>query len=327
MAFTPLDLPIQEMLQTDFITDLAIIHNSNVLLLKDKLEDVVNNFEIDTNGITIGTGNPINSISSQDVIIQDGGFIFQTGVPNQIIARLSKNASDESVFNVDRLTVDNDVSADSITINDITVNNSISVDGPAVYTNSLQYNSSLIESKEMVSVTLLKVADTAVGTITLTNTSKTNIYVTLEAETAALGQVWDGFDYTNTLTDIILNIDFDVSSPPVPNTTFIIHIVDIVENSASVSLIGYTNGIGPGAPPIQIAAGTNQATASPILLHHGPTGLTGEGQKLAINHNTNAMFKSQAILKYGHNASFNYIIDQDTNDRLIITSAIGLEIY
>jgi hypothetical protein len=326
MAFTPLDLPIQEMLQTDFITDLATIHNSNVLLLKDKLEDIVNNFEIDTNGITIGTGNPISNISSQDVIIQDGGFVFQTGIPNQIIAKLNKNGSDESVLNVDHLTVDIDIATDSLNVNDITVNNSMTIGGPATYIESLQYNSSLVTSKENVAVTLLKVLDTAVGTITLTNTSKTNIYVTLEAETAALGQVWNGSSFTGTLTDIILSIDFDASNPPAANTIFTIHIVDVIENSASVSLItnNAINSHTPAPPPVQIAAGTNQATTLPIIMHHD---LVTEGQKLAINHGASAMFQSQAILKYGHNASFNYIIDQDTNDRLIITSAIGLEIY
>ena len=34
MPFSPVDVPIQEMLQSDFIVDLAQIHNTNVLLLK-----------------------------------------------------------------------------------------------------------------------------------------------------------------------------------------------------------------------------------------------------------------------------------------------------
>jgi len=334
MAFTPLDLPIQEMLQTDFITDLAQIHNSNVLLLKDKLEDVVNNFEFDVNGITIGTGNPINSISSQDIIIQNGGFIFQTGTPNQIISRLSKNGSDESVLNVDHLTVDNDISVDEVTVNNITVNSSMTINGPAVYTDSLQYDSAIVESKEAISVTLKNSTaapylNMAIGTITITDTSKRNIYVKLEAETAiGVDQVWTGTTWYNALiSDIKLIVDFDATNPPAPNTTFTIHIVDVIENSGQASIL---NTVNTDQIPVAITAGTNQQGANTILMHHG-SGLVIQGQKLAVNYTSTvgseAMFKSQALLKYGANATFNYIIDQDTADRLIITSAMGIEIY
>ena len=127
MAFSPVDLPIQEMLQSNFIVDLAQIHNSNVLLLKDKLEDVINTFEIDINTISIGTDNPINNIKTQNVIFQDGGWILQTGIPNQIIAQLSKNGSDQSVLGVDILNIDSTISADSITTNSLTLNDSLDV--------------------------------------------------------------------------------------------------------------------------------------------------------------------------------------------------------
>ncbi len=324
MAFTPVNLPIQEMLQSDFIVDLAQIHNSNVLLLKDKLEDVINNFEFDTNTISIGTDNPINSIRTQDIVIQDGGFIFQTGVPNQIIARLFKNGSDESVLNVDNITVDSGIDADNITINDITINNSATFAGPVVANGSFDYEGSLIESKESVSVLVEKVANTAVGTITLSNTSRKNIYVTLTAETTVgPTRVWDGSAFVGTLTDIILNIDFDATNPPAENTSFTIHIVDVVENSGSVSIVSNINAVGT-PPPVQIATGVNQSTTGTIIMHHD---LVAEGQKLAVNHQTNAMFQSQALLRYGHNATFNYIIDNNSNDRLLITSMVGLEIY
>jgi len=324
MAFTPINLPIQEILQTDFIVDIAQIHNSNVLLLKDKLEDIINNFEFDTNTISIGTDNPINSIRTTDIVIQDGGFIFQTGVPNQIIARLSKNGSNESVLNVDILNIDSSISANSMTLNDITVNNSSSFAGPVEITNTLKYDESLVESKESVAVLVEKVASTAVGTIVLTNTSKRNIYVTLQAETnVGPTRVWDGAAFVGTLTDIILKIDFDATNPPAENTSFTIHIVDVVENSGNISIIPNINAAGT-PPPVSIAAGVNQNTAGTIIMHHD---LVAEGQKLAVNYNINAMFQSQALLKYGHNATFNYIIDNVSNDRLLITSAVGLEIY
>ena len=324
MAFTPVNLPIQEMLQSDFIVDLAQIHNSNVLLLKDKLEDIINNFEFDTNTISIGIDNPINSIRTQDIIIQDGGFIFQTGIPNQIIARLSKNGSDESVLNVDNLTVDLGISSDAINVNDITVNNSAAILGSISVTGSLDYDGSIVESKESVSVLVEKVGNTAVGTITLSNASNKNIYVTLEAETTVgPTRVWDGAAFVGTLTDIILNIDFDSNNPPSENTSFTIYIVDVIENSGSTSIISNINGEAT-PPPVQIAAGVNQSTTGTIIMHHD---LAAEGQKLAVNHQVGSMFQTQALLRYGHNATFNYIIDNTSNDRLLITSMVGLEIY
>ena len=170
MAFTPVNLPIQEILQTDFIVDIAQIHNSNVLLLKDKLEDIINNFEIDSTSLSIGTDNPINKLNTTDIVIQDGGLIFQTGIPNQIIARLSKNVSSESVLNIDNLTVDNSVSTNILTANTIDVSGVANFSGLSTFTDSLKYESSLIESKENVTVLVEKIGFDAIGTLTLTNT-------------------------------------------------------------------------------------------------------------------------------------------------------------
>jgi hypothetical protein len=321
MAFTPIDIPIQEILQTDFVVDIAQIHNSNVLLLKDKLEDLINNFEIDTTTISIGSDNPINSLRTTDIIIQDGGFILQTGIPNQIISRLSKNGSDESVLNVDHLTVDLDIQADSMTVNDIIIANSTSLNGATTIVNSLQYNESIIESKESVSVTMTKESsgpynNMATGTLTLTNTSKKNIYVTLEAETAVgATQVWTGAGFNGTITAFPLIVDFDAVNPPAANTTFTIHIVDVIENSGSVSIITQVN---TNNTNVNIDAGTNQSTANPILLQYD---LATAGDLLGVNTTTDE-FK-----QYGQNVTFNYIIDNVLNDRLMITSKEGLTIY
>ncbi len=136
MAFSPVDIPIQEMLQSDFIVDLAQIHNSNVLLLKDKVEDLINTFEMDINTASIGVDNPINNLKSQNIVLQDGGFILQTGVPNQIIARLSVNGSSESVLNVDNITIDSTLDSNSSTTNPLTVNTSLSVTGRSEFSGS-----------------------------------------------------------------------------------------------------------------------------------------------------------------------------------------------
>jgi hypothetical protein len=322
MAFTPVDLPIQEMLQTDFITDLASIHNSNVLLLKDKLEDIINNFEIDSNTISIGTDNPVNSIKSQDIIIQDGGFIFQTGIPNQIIARLSKNGSDESVLNIDNLTVDVSADLNEISINDATVNNTLTVTESSTFNGPTSLNSQIIESKETVTAQVTRdgsTASTATGVINLTNTSKRNIYVTLEMETDAIvaDQVFQtSGSFVSGINEFLLSLDFDVNNPPAQNTSFTIYIVDVVRKDTGASILTEFNSI----PSVKftIEAGTNQSTSSPIITHHD---LASTSQRLGWD------FGSLGDLRaYGVNATFNYIVDADTNDRLIINSTVGLDI-
>ena len=66
MAFTPVSIPIQEILLSDFVTDIASISNTNDLLLKDKIEDLINVLEIDLNTISIDTSN--KDTSNKDVM-------------------------------------------------------------------------------------------------------------------------------------------------------------------------------------------------------------------------------------------------------------------
>ena len=323
MAFSTVDIPIQEMLQSDFIVDLAQIHNTNVLLLKDKLEDLMNTFEIDINTISIGIDNPINTLKAQNVVFQDGGWHLQTGIPNQIIAKLEKNGSNQSVLNVDILNVDISISADAVTVNDLTINDSLQIDGPAEFTNNLSYTGQLSESKEAVSVTVnFDGVDTAEGRLTLTSTSKTNIYVKLSAQTAVgATQVWDGSSFAAGLANIILYIDFDATNPPAPNTSFKIYIVDVIENSGSTSLATNVN---TASIETSISAGLNLSTGSTQILLHSD--LDTAGFKLGINP-ASADPLSSALSKYGSNATFNYIVDEDGNDRILITSAFGMEIF
>jgi hypothetical protein len=71
MAFSPISLPIQEILLSNFVVDIATISNANDLILKDKVEDLINNLEIDLNGLSIGSDNPINYVKARTFIVQD----------------------------------------------------------------------------------------------------------------------------------------------------------------------------------------------------------------------------------------------------------------
>lgn len=328
MAFTPVDLPIQEILLTNFITDIASISNANSLLLKDKLEDLLNNFEIDTTSISIGTDNPINYIKTQSMVLQGTGFTFQTGTPAQIIAKLEKNLLGESVLTVDRMIANASVTTDDLTINTISVANDVTVDATATATvnSPISFNSSVVESKETVIVDFVKNANDAEGTLTLTSTSRQNIFVKIRATAApTLNPIYNGPGSFNAINIFALYIDFDATNPPLENAVFRIHLVDIVEGNGNSSIIG---DVGTATLPVVFRAGTNQSTVTAIKLQAdlGPltydVGINPNSANISVSDQT---LKSLVPTKYGHSLSLFYIIDENLDDRLLINGMVGME--
>jgi len=322
MAFTPIDLPIQEILQTDFITDIAQIHNSNVLVLKDKIEDIINILEIDTVGITIGADNPINNLRTQNIIIQDGGFTYRSGIPSQIIAKLDKLGNGQSRFNVDNLEVDFNATLNNLTAASATFQNSLTSNGEAVFDSSIKYNESIIESSESIPCDFkFDGINQAAGRLTLTSTSRRNIYVTASCETA-LGaeQVWTGSSLNPSISTFGIYIDFDANNPPSPNTTFTIYLVDVVENSASSSI---ANQVNLSAVPFVFKSGLNISTGNtPIILHND---LDALGLSLGINPSSADPLTNQ-ITNCGSNITINYILSNSV-DKLILRSLVGVEVF
>lgn len=327
MAFSPISLPIQEILLTNFVTDIASISNANDLLLKDKLEDLINLLEIDLNTLSIGADSPINYIKAQSFIIQDTGIIFQTGTPTQIIARLEKNINSESVLTIDNINVNLQIDTDSLIANDVIINNSLTIGAPAIAQSTIQYNASIIESKETVILDLTKDSagsTEAKATLTLTSTSRRNIFVKLRATTSpATNFVYDGISaFSPTLTSLELYVDFDANNPPAQNTPFTIYLVDIIESVSSTSIISAAN---TGTLPLKIKGGTNQNTSNPIILHFnsGNVGIN----PASTNFQGSAVLASNVYRKYGHNISMLYIIDENLDDRLIINEKVGMEFF
>jgi hypothetical protein len=193
----PIALPIQQILMTNFVTDIATITNANTLLIQAALEDLINDLEIDVANTSIGTTNAITSLKAQNVILQDGGLIYQAGLPTPtVIATLAKNISNESILTVDRIISNISSSFAAITTNNITIVNSATLTGTTVFNAPVTINSSVIESKENVLANLTwagVIGTPAEATITLSNTSRQNIFLTLNAETApATTPVYDG---------------------------------------------------------------------------------------------------------------------------------------
>jgi len=325
MAFSPVSLPIQEILLTNFVTDIATISNANSLVLKDKLEDLINNLEIDTTSLSIGTDNPISYVRAQSFVMQDTGFTFQTGSPAQVIAKLEKNVGLESILTIDRLNVNIAASIDIVSATDITATGSLTADAgaPTILNDSFQYTAQIIESTEAVTATVTNQGTTAEARITLTSASKKNILLTLNTVTSpALNYVYDGIGgFAAGLLRFALYIDFDVTNPPAQNSVFTITLVDVIENVTSTSIISYFS---INTMPIVFRSGDNLSTTNPILLH------SDSGYDVGINPSSGLspdVLKSAVAAAYGHSLSLHYIIDQNLDDRLLITSTVGMEFF
>jgi|688.fasta_scaffold147578_2 hypothetical protein len=317
MPFTPISLPIQQILMTNFVTDIATISNANVLLLQAKLEDLINDLEIDISNRTIGTDTPISYLKADTVILQDTGLIYQTGSPTPtIIATLAKNISNESVLTVDNLVTNISAGFDTVVANGITVNTSALFSGTSTFSGPVTINSSVVESKETVQADLLwtgTVGTPAEATITLSNTSRQNIFLTLKASTAPdPTPVYDGISAINpSISEFNIIIDFDLTNPPAQNTKFTIYIVDVINSGALSTIIVPV--VQAAAIPVKFIAGTNLNTTNTILLHD--------------NVNSVGLPDTTTLNQYGSSVTFNYIIDANNDDRLLATSFAGTSIF
>jgi hypothetical protein len=318
MAFSPISLAINEILLTNYVTDIATISNANSLILKDKIEDIVNTLEIDPIAISIGTDNPINYLKTKSLILQDTGIIFQKTGPTATIASLVKNNSGESVFNIDNLNVNIATVMDEVEVNSITVNDTATIDAAVTANGVAKFNNAVIESKEVIVLDLIKASSTeAAATLTLSNTSKQNILVKLKATTApTLNPVYNGSAISTGITEITLNIDFDATNPPAENTKFTITIVDVVNESQTFSII---SAITTAQLPLLLIGGTNQSNSGTITIYNG-------SDNVGINP-ASTIFGNNQIVEYGNTVNLFYIKDASADDRLLVQGLVGMEIF
>ena len=81
-------------------------------------------------------------------------------------------------------------------------------------------------------------------------------------------------------------------------------------NSLSSSIAGVVQSAGI---EIKLVAGTNQSTSTAILLHD--------------NINDVGIPDTTQFVPYGTNITLNYILDSLNDDRLLVTSLVGAEIF
>jgi hypothetical protein len=309
MAFTPISLPTQDILLTNYITDIGTITNANISLLQGTLEDLINNLQIDTTANSIGTTIPISSIKANSMFIQNTGLYFQTGSPTPtVIGSLTKNVSNESILNVHHVTSTIDMTTPTLTTNALTVNTTSILKGSYVDMQTRAvFRTGIAELPQAVTVTLSKSGTIATGTLTLTRNTPKNILVTLKADTS----VYTGGAFVGGLSKIQLKIDFTTSAASLPTgQTFTIYLVNFTDSTNAVQLADFQNeGI-----PFEIIGGTNQTTSSTIETHDGTTN---------IGYSDTSMF----IDAYHGNVTFAYIKDYNNADRIVARSLVGMELY
>lgn len=318
MAFSPISLAINEILLTNYVTDIATISNANDLILKDKIEDIVNTFEIDIVSISIGTDNPINYLKTKSLVLSDTGFIFQKTGPTSTIASLVKNGTGQSVLTVDKININLDLITNTVDVNDIVVNDSATIDGTIALNNTVTFNNAVVESKELIVLDLIKASATeAAATLTLSKASKQNIYLKLKATTApTLNPVYDGVDISTGITNITINIDFDNTNPPAENTKFNLCIVDVVNETQTFSIV---SSITTAQLPVTIVGGTNQFNSSSIALSSGMN-------NVGINPSS-TVYGNEQIIGYYNNITLFYLKDTSANDILSIKGLLGMELF
>jgi hypothetical protein len=101
MAFTPISLNTQQLLESTFIADMRLIINANNTVVQGKLEDLINTLEIDLTNKVIGVDNYLNSVKSNNLVLGNSiTFMDSTNT----IGSLTK-ANGKSILSIDQLVI------------------------------------------------------------------------------------------------------------------------------------------------------------------------------------------------------------------------------
>ena len=93
MAFTETTLATSSLLETTFISDMRLIVNANTTIVKSKVEDIINDLQIDLVNKYIGVDIPIQQLYTNDAVISNQ-LLFKSGTSGTsgTIASLTQSA-------------------------------------------------------------------------------------------------------------------------------------------------------------------------------------------------------------------------------------------
>jgi hypothetical protein len=280
MAFTNVTLNTQPLLESTFISDMRLILNANVSVIKGKVEDLINTFEIDLTNKYIGVDNYFNQVKTNNVILGNSiSFMDSTNT----IGSLTKSAG-KSILSIDKLiiqaggTIDMSGTANTMAIKRLGVGiplASVTADGFYVGSSTVsvpsQFNGeaafpkqAITQSTEgstntVITTTALNTGGTDYyyGVLKLTKSSKQFIYLTVRSADTS----------PSSSKPVIIFTYEDPANRPDPGQTFTVVIRDY-QTSAGIDVAVASWG------PIRIVPGfTNSATGTPVLLDGSTLGV------------------------------------------------------
>ncbi len=293
MAFTNVTLNTQPLLESTFISDMRLILNANVSVIKGKVEDLINTFEIDLTNKYIGVDNYFNQVKTNNVILGNS-IVFMDST--NTIGSLTKSAG-KSILTIDKLviqaggTIDMSGAANAMAIKRLGVGiplANVTADGFYVGSSTVsvtsQFNGEAAFPKQAITqstegstntvITTTALPDGGIdyyhGVLKLTKSSKQFIYLTIRAADTS----------PTSSKPVIIFVYEDPANRPDPGQTFTIIVRDY-QTSASVDVAVTDWGA------IRIVPGyTNTATGTPVLLDGSSLGVatTPTGAINALTH-------------------------------------------
>jgi hypothetical protein len=280
MAFTNVTLNTQPLLESTFISDMRLILNANVSVIKGKVEDLINTFEIDLTNKYIGVDNYFNQVKTNNVILGNSiSFMDSTNT----IGSLTKSAG-KSILSIDKLiiqaggTIDMSGTANTMAIKRLGVGiplASVTADGFYVGSSTVsvpsQFNGEAAFPKQAITQSTEGSTNTVIttsplttggtdyyyGVLKLTKSSKQFIYLTVRSADTS----------PSSSKPVIIFTYEDPADRPDPGQTFTVVIRDY-QTSAGIDVAVASWG------PIRIVPGfTSSATGTPVLLDGSALGV------------------------------------------------------
>lgn len=229
MAFVALSLSTTEILETTYVSDMRIISNGNIGLLKSKLEDLVNNLKIDLSDKKIGVDpnpalTPLTELKTKVLTIQDGQLFFKNANGTSDLIKFETETVNNATvgkITTGTLVVNSSISSAGLSVSGTsTFTGAITANGQSNLAGSVNITGSFSNSREDVVLPLVAVsgANRAKAEVTLTATSKSLIILTLDASS-----FYSGSAFQSTIADgidiVLIN---DTNSPIRPGQEFTI---------------------------------------------------------------------------------------------------------
>lgn len=227
MAFVALSLSTQEILETTYVSDMRIMTNSNVGLIKSKLEDLINNLKIDLSDKKIGVDpdsalTPLTELKTKVLTIQNGQLFFKNATGTADLIKFETETVNNATvgkITTGTLAVNSSIQSAGLAISGTsTFTGAVTANGQANLAGSVNITGSFSNSREDVTKTLIAVpgANRAKAEVTLTATSKSLIILTLDASS-----FYSGSAFQSTIADgidiVLIN---DANSPIRPGQEF-----------------------------------------------------------------------------------------------------------